>query len=111
MLSGCATSAGDAAGVWGEPDTQGQPSLTLAEDGTLSGTDGCNRLMGTWTADEEGVAFGAIASTEMFCFDVDTWLSTATRASVSGDLMTLFDEGGTEVGSLARATATPTTEP
>ena len=93
-LSGCATrrrhgaggspsasasadeiSAGAAAGTWGDADDTTQPSLELAEDGTLSGTDGCNQLSGQWTENGVDLTFENVASAR-------SWRApTSTRGS------------------------------
>ena len=50
-----------------------RPDLTLVKDGTMSGTDGCNRLKGGWKQDGEAVSFTAVAGTQMRRIGVDTW--------------------------------------
>ncbi len=89
-------------GVWGEPDSQGKPSLEFAEDGSFAGTDGCNRLFGTWTVDGERVDLGAMGSTMMYCEGVDDWLNRAVAVTVRGDALVVSDEGGAEIGTLDR---------
>jgi heat shock protein HslJ len=102
-LAGCATAAGgDVTGVWGTPNEKGTPSLELASDKSVSGTDGCNRLAGTWTLRGDTIEFGAFASTLMACEGVDTWLSGAKSATVSGSTMTVQDDSGAEIGTLER---------
>ena len=121
-LSGCATgggtgyggspsasasadeiSAGAAAGTWGDADDTTQPSLELAEDGTLSGTDGCNQLSGQWTENGVDLTFENVASTMMACADVDTWLSALDTATIDGSTMTVHDESGEDIGTLERS--------
>lgn len=41
--------------------------ITFSEDGTISGTGGCNRLFGSYTAADGIIGFGTIASTAMAC--------------------------------------------
>lgn len=89
-------------GTWGTPDTHGEPSLTLEEDGSAFGSDGCNRMMGTYTADGSEITFGPLATTMMYCDGVDTWLSTGHTANVDGDVMTVFNESGESIGTLNR---------
>ena len=67
--------------------------LELAEDGALTGSDGCNQLTGTWEVDGTEVEFGDLAATMMACEDVDTWLSGAESATVDGDEMTVLGDG------------------
>ncbi|RNE49763.1 META domain-containing protein [Corynebacterium alimapuense] len=104
-LSACSSSSAAVvvAGTWGE-DAQGQPQLVLEEDGHLSGTDGCNRLAGSWEQnDEQTITFDQVAMTKMACFDVDTWLMSLDTAFVDGDVMHVNDASGAEIGSLLRA--------
>lgn len=91
----------DPVGLWGSQDPQ-QPWLELAEDGSLTGSDGCNTLTGTWEGDGSRVDFGAIASTRMACEGVDTWLSAAGWATLQGGVMTVATPEGTVIGQLSR---------
>lgn len=90
----------DPAGLWGSKD-QGQPWLELSEDGKVAGSDGCNRLTGTWSGSEE-LEFPALASTKMYCDGVDDWLSRAATAKLEeGNKMLVLDADGKELGTLA----------
>ncbi len=102
LLTGCAAPAASAAGTWGTPNSsgQGEPGLNLADDGKVTGNDGCNRLMGEWTETDGTVEFGALASTMMFCEGVDTWLLGASTAEVDGDSLVVFNEAGDQIGTL-----------
>src|SRR3954447_21189989 len=95
--------AGDIAGQWTEASSKPTGELKLEDGGSVSGTDGCNQLNGTWKIDGSDVEFGPFAATMMACADVDTWLSGATSATVDGDEMTVLDEGGKEIGTLTKA--------
>ena len=106
VLAGCSdgstdgTPAQDVAGVWGMQSTEGIASLELAPDGTATGTDGCNRMTGTWEQDGTQVAFGEWATTRMACPSVDTWLSLAVKATLEGENLVFADENGVEIGTL-----------
>lgn len=100
MDSGQGLSA--ATGAWGE-EARGRPGLVLHEDGRLTGSDGCNRLMGSWEFDGEVVAFGRVASTMMFCQGVDTWLAGLHDAVIDGDEMRIRSRTGEDLGVLRRA--------
>lgn len=90
----------DPVGFWGSKE-QGQPWLELAEDGKVTGNDGCNRLAGSWNASED-LQFTALASTKMFCEGVDDWLSRAATAKLEdGNKMLVLDADGKELGTLA----------
>lgn len=103
-LVGCAGSASAVSitGVWGQADAPGEPSLQFQEDGSYSGTDGCNRLMGSWTLDGDTVDLGEMASTMMYCEDVDDWLNQGVTATIDGDTLVVRGAGGTEIGTLDR---------
>lgn len=98
--SASSASVDDVAGLWGMQDTEGIASLELAEDGTATGTDGCNRMTGTWEQNGTQVAFGEWATTRMACQSVDTWLSLAVKATVEGENLIFADENGIEIGTL-----------
>lgn len=103
LLAGCAGSGTSPfVGVWGDTSDAKQPSLDLKSDGSASGTDGCNRLMGSWTEDGKTIAFGGFASTRMACEGVDTWLSNAATAKIQEDgQLAVFGQGGAQIGTLA----------
>lgn len=101
-LTSCSTPSADVTGTWGE-DGDGQPHLVLEEGGMLSGTDGCNRLSGSWEQDGDVIDFGEVATTMMACPDVDTWLMDLDTARIDGDTLHVSDASGTEIGSLAKA--------
>lgn len=106
-LTGCTDAPGDASidpvGTWGDTSDTTEPSLKLDEDGSLSGTDGCNQLSGSWRVESEDlIYFDSVASTAMACPDVDTWLDKLSQATVSGDTMTITGSDGAEIGQLER---------
>ncbi|MBT2585131.1 META domain-containing protein [Arthrobacter sp. ISL-95] len=103
VMAGCAGSGTSPfVGVWGDAGDAKQPSLDLKSDGNATGTDGCNRLMGSWKEDGKTISFGGFASTRMACEGVDTWLSNASTAKIqeNGELA-VFGQGGDEIGTLA----------
>lgn len=98
-FSGCAASDPSPVGTWGESDGA---YLELAGDGALTGSDGCNRLMGKWEAEGTTVSFIGVATTMMACVDVDTWLSALDTAVVGADELAVFDVAGEQIGALPR---------
>lgn len=102
-LAACSAAAPSVVGTWGDAESQGEPSLTFDEDGSYSGSDGCNRVMGSWEADGKTVDLGVMASTLMFCEGVDTWLSQGASAEIDGTTLIVLDEGGEQLGSLERS--------
>jgi len=105
LLSGCGGSgASPFVGVWGDPGNLEKPSLDLHADGAASGTDGCNRLIGSWKEDAKTISFGGFASSRMACPGVDTWLSTAATAKIQEDgQLAVFGQDGTQIGTLNAA--------
>lgn len=88
----------DAEGRWvGE----GPERLTLI-DGELRGSDGCNGVAGSYSCQGETVTFHRGMSTLKACVGVDTWLRGAARGTIRGDVMTVFDREGNEIGVLTR---------
>ncbi|MGX1748823.1 META domain-containing protein [Glutamicibacter protophormiae] len=87
-------------GQWGGEEP-GQPSLVLWAGGRVSGSDGCNRLMGSWRAEGDGYLFSQMASTMMYCQGVDTWLSRLASAREADGQLIVCDAGGLEIGRLA----------
>ncbi|MGK9147375.1 META domain-containing protein [Plantibacter flavus] len=106
-LVGCAgAGVGDAVlGSWGAGAEVNEPHLIFSEDGRVSGSDGCNRLAGSWKATGDTIVVSDVASTLMACPDVDTWLSGIAQATLSegDDQLTVLDDSGAEIGSLERA--------
>lgn len=100
VLAGCSPQA-SAAGTWRATEPA-DAYLEIVDDGTLSGTDGCNRLFGGWEKDGSTITFGAIGMTEMYCEGVDDWLSQMHTATVTDATMTIFNEAGSEIGELKR---------
>ena len=80
--------------------------IILGGSGRVGGSDGCNRIIGSYTLTGDAIKFGALAGTEMACPDTaDTErglrkaLSGAARWSIAGDRLDLLDATG---GRLAR---------
>ena len=102
-LTGCASSTLDVTGTWGDPNVAGRPSIELSATGEVTGTDGCNRLMGSYEVEGNEVVFGPLASTMMYCEGVDTWMLNAASATVEGDRMTVYNLDGQSIGTLERS--------
>lgn len=66
------------------PNKIGAFTVTLAEDGKVSGKTDCNRFFGSYTLTSEGIiSFGPLASTLMFCDGSQESLFTDYLAKVS----------------------------
>ena len=92
-------------GSWGSTEEQ-QPNLVFDDEGGVTGTDGCNRVVGSWSVEGDSVILSDLVSTLMACEGVDTWLGTAASAQfVAGedDELQFFDDADTKIGILERA--------
>lgn len=90
-----------ATGTW-KSDDAGEPHLTLDEDLTVTGSDGCNAIATTYVLSGDVIEFKSFLSTLKACQGVDTWLSAVNTASINGDTMTVLDSAGEEIGVLHR---------
>lgn len=115
MLSGCTgtNGAGSPApesqdfgaqvlGAWGSTDPK-QPYLEFSDDGTVTGTDGCNGIHSTYTVTEEGIEIEPFASTLKACKGVDGWLQGVHTVVPAGDVIEVFNAGGDQIGELDRS--------
>jgi len=116
LLTGCGRIASpfgfggesaDPIGVWSESSSEESPYLSFSDDGKVSGYDGCNQLGGSWEATADGIEFSDFAATQMFCEGVDTWLTAAASAEISGGEMTVLDGDGKKIGELEQTSTTP----
>lgn len=88
-------------GFWGSEEYD-QPNLSFSAD-TVNGTDGCNRLNGSWHHDENGrIRFEDVTSTRMHCAWVNTWLEDLDSAVINHQEMHVFNASGVEIGTLAK---------
>lgn len=75
-----------------------------AEDGTghMSGSDGCNGVQGEYTLDGDTAELERGFGTLKGCPGVDTWLHDVVSVTVDGEELTVLDDDGEEIGTLAR---------
>jgi len=86
-------------------------NLTFGDDGTVSGTAGCNTFHGSYTLDGDNLKIGPLAATQKFCADpagvmdqehaVMSALEKATLVAVAGSGFKLNDDGGSTMVELA----------
>lgn len=80
------------------PEGTENPYLSIAEDLSVTGFGGCNRLMGQAKVDGSAVSFPGVGGTKMYCKETqetETSFLTALRATntfkLDGDQLTLLD--------------------
>lgn len=90
-------------------------SAVFADDGTLSGSAGCNTYSATWEADGDKLEIGAVASTLMACADEAVnqqetryleLLDLADTYRIDAATLDIFDAEGTRILQYQRS-ATP----
>lgn len=94
--------------VQGHRLQSGGTYLEFGEMNHLSGFSGCNRMMGTFEANETQIGFKGLASTRMFCEGIrgdEESMILKTLEAVRGwriehNSLILFDEGGDASGRL-----------
>jgi heat shock protein HslJ len=81
-----------------------EPHLEFKE-GRVSGSDGCNRVMGSYELKGDAIAFGQVAGTQMACghtIELERAfrdiLVRATRVAITAEALSLFDSSGTRIG-------------
>lgn len=80
------------------------PYLILGADARLSGSDGCNKMMGSYTLTADAIRFSELASTRMACLDeinlagaFNQALQNTRKYSVHADQLVLQDESGLQL--------------
>ena len=99
--SGTASATVDPAGKWTSPEA-GEPFLEFNDDGSVSGSDGCNAIKTSWTLDGDTITIEPFTTTQRACAGVDAWLSKAATATIEGDIMTVKDGQGSVIGGLEK---------
>jgi heat shock protein HslJ len=109
-ISSCGAASGPT-GTWGDGyNTDKQPYLELSlaaeqtgdQAGYVTGSDGCNRISGQWMYAGGELTFPQIGATQMACEGINTWLSKAKGATLSGNTLTITDAAGAPIGTLKR---------
>jgi putative lipoprotein len=107
-LTGSEWRVEDIGGVGAGADSRA--NISIAADGALSGSGGCNRLMGRADIKGEALTFAPVATTRMACaLDImqrERKLLDALQATrsyrITGAALTLHDAAGAELMRLAR---------
>lgn len=84
-------------------ETPTQPYLTIIDDGTWRGSDGCNGVEGTWELASSGtLEVTAGPTTMIFCEGkpLPALFAEAKTATVAEDTLTLMDGGGEVTATL-----------
>ena len=87
-----------------DPSRSTDPRVLFAQDGTWTGSDGCNAAEGRWAVDAGALLATVGPMTDIGCegAPVPTWVATARLAGFDGELLSLLDVDGSEVARLER---------
>ena len=86
-------------------------TITFADDGTVSGSGGCNRFMGTYSVEGALLKLGPLAGTKMMCTPAGVMeqetailaaLSSTTSFTMDGDKLRLLNADQATSASLVR---------
>ncbi len=100
-------------------DPKREAHLQFQAGGRVSGSDGCNRITGTYELKGDAVTFGQMAGTQMACIDAaaeverafQEALKGATRLTLVGNRLELSDAAGKRVAALTAGKAAPPSTP
>jgi putative lipoprotein len=89
-----------------KPEENRDAHLVFQAGGRVSGSDGCNRVMGSYELKGDAVKFGQMAGTQMACMNTGESerafrdaLKGAARLTITGDRLELFDATGKKVAA------------
>jgi len=99
-------------------NANGEAHLIFQADGRLSGSDGCNRISGTYQRAGDALTFGQLVGTQMACVNTGEIqqafheaVKNAVRLTVSGDRLRLLDSAGTQVALFVAGSRTAALNP
>lgn len=81
------------------------PHVDFAADGSWSGSDGCNVVVGRWSVGSDGELLTTAGPSTLIGCDgalVPYWVAAARIAGFDGDRLLLLDRDGNELGRLVR---------
>jgi putative lipoprotein len=95
-------------------DTKREAHLLFQAGGRVAGSDGCNRITGSYELKGDGITFGQMAGTQMACPDsadiergVRAALTGASSWVIVGDRLELFDGAGARLAAFEAPAQTP----
>jgi heat shock protein HslJ len=99
-------------------DSTGEAHLQFHPQSRVSGSDGCNRITGTYELRADRLTFGQMAGTQKACLKpagtqgpFRDALKNASRFTIAGDRLELFDATGTRLAAFAAGTQAASASP
>lgn len=91
-------------GKWVSTKPGSAAFLSISDDGSLTGSDGANRISTTWTKDGSGAVIESFLTTQRATQGMERWVGRTRRVETDGDQLNVFDHAGKHLGELTRAT-------
>ena len=89
-------------GRWA-PEPGSRAFLDFAADGALTGSDGANRIVTSWEANEDGGAtISPFLTTQMAGPGMKAWVAGVRSAKAEGDTLIVLDHAGNRLGEMVR---------
>ena len=92
-------------GKWISSKEGSSAFLQFDENGTLTGSDGGNRIATTWGAEGAGAVIKPFATTQRAVMGMEAWVGRVHRVEAGSDALAVFDHGGNHLGELVRDTS------
>lgn len=90
-------------GRWASSKPGSAAFLKITADGSLTGSDGANRISTTWSNDASGAIVEPFLTTQRATQGMEMWVGRTRRVEADGDRLTVFDQAGNHLGVLNRA--------
>lgn len=91
-------------GKWVSTKPGSAAFLSITDDGSLTGSDGANRISTTLTRDDSGAVIESFLTTQRATQGMERWVGRTRRVEADGDRLNVYDHAGNHLGVLTRAT-------
>ncbi|GAA1847982.1 META domain-containing protein [Brevibacterium marinum] len=89
-------------GSWVSSKPGSTAFLKFTDDGSVSGSDGANRISTTWMADDSGAVIDSFLTTQRAVQGMERWVGRTHRVEADGEELKAFDQAGNHLGVLMR---------
>ncbi|MDN6747313.1 MAG: META domain-containing protein [Brevibacterium sp.] len=90
-------------GKWISSKPASAAFLNISADGSLTGSDGANRISTTWSGDDSGATGESFLTTQRAAQGMERWVGRTRRVEADGDQLNVFDQAGNHLDVLNRA--------
>lgn len=89
-------------GKWVSSKPGSAAFLYICADGSLTGSDGANRISTTWASDGSGAIIESFLTTQRATQGMERWVGRTRRVEPDGHQLNVFDQAGNHLGVLTR---------